>query len=194
MPFGGHDSESREELRRLLRSEDGGRLVEDEHPRAAKHGLDDLDTLLFADGELPDARVRIDGHVERLRDLPDLAQARSPAEPEARRVRSQHEVLRNRQRFDEPKVLMNHSDAGVKRVTGRMEVHWLPVEVDLTPVGPVEPCEDVRQGRLARAVFPEQRVHFPNGHLEADIVVRQDSRKTLGDTGHAHGRNRRGAG
>ena len=44
----------------LLRREHGGRLVEDQDPRLAVERLQDLDPLLLADRELPDARARVD--------------------------------------------------------------------------------------------------------------------------------------
>ncbi len=52
------------ELVGLLRREHGGRLVEHEHLRVARQGLDDLDALLDADGQVGDERVRIDVEAE----------------------------------------------------------------------------------------------------------------------------------
>ena len=56
----------REELVRLLRREHRGRLVEDEEVGAAVERLQDLDALLLADGDVADARRRVDGEPEAL--------------------------------------------------------------------------------------------------------------------------------
>ena len=57
----------------------------------------------------------------------------------------------------------------------------LPVQQDLALVGLVEPVEDVHQGRLARAVLPEQRVDLSTAQLEVHRVVRDQGAEPLGD-------------
>ena len=59
-----------EQLRRLLRREHGGRLVEDQDVRLAVERLQDLDALLLADGDVLDARVRVDVEAEASRRAP----------------------------------------------------------------------------------------------------------------------------
>ena len=61
-PVGNHLPQRREQHLRLLRREHGGRLVEDQDPRVAVESLQDLDPLLLAQRELPDARLRVDIH------------------------------------------------------------------------------------------------------------------------------------
>ena len=76
----------------------------------------------------------------------------------------------------------------------RLEVHLLAEQLDVTFVGAIEPGQDVREGRLAGTVLPEQRVHLPNGGFEVDRIVGQNPWEALGDTDHAHGGDLRGAG
>ena len=57
MPSATERSEDLEELARLLRRQDGGRLVEDEDVGVAVERLQDLDALLLADRDVLDARV-----------------------------------------------------------------------------------------------------------------------------------------
>ena len=54
-----HGAQGGEQNVGLLRGENRGRLVEDEHLRAAVENLQDLDALLLADGELPHLRARV---------------------------------------------------------------------------------------------------------------------------------------
>ena len=62
-----------EEHVRLLRRQHRGRLVEDQDARLAVERLQDLDALLLAERELPDAGARIDGEPVALRELGDAA-------------------------------------------------------------------------------------------------------------------------
>ena len=55
----------------LLGRQDRGRLVEDQHLGVAREGLDDLDPLLDADGELLHQGVGVDVEAEPLGDLAD---------------------------------------------------------------------------------------------------------------------------
>ena len=144
----------------LLRREDGRRLVEDEDAGSAEDRLDDLDPLLLADRELPDARVGVDVQLERLRDLAHLAPPGLAAEPEARPVPAEEDVLGDRERLDQPEVLVHHADAGVERVARAAEGHALAVQADLTLVRPVQAGEHVHERRLAGAVLAEERVHL----------------------------------
>ena len=194
MPFPRHHPQGVEQLVRLLRRQHRGRLVENEHARATEDGLDDLDALLLADGELPDARVGVHLHVERLGDLAHLPHARSPAQPQPRLVPAEHQVLRDGQRLDQPKVLVDHADAGCERVPRRVEPHGLAEQLDLSVVRAVEARQHVHQRGLARAVLAEERVHLSRGGLEVDVLVRDDAREALRDSPHRDGRYRRGAG
>ena len=106
---------------------------------------------------------------------------------------AEDDVLRDRERLDEPEVLVHHPDTGVEGVARGVEVHQPAVEEDLALVGPVEPRQDVRERALAGAVLAEERVHLARGGVEVDVLVRDHAGKALGDPAHGHGRSRRGA-
>ena len=197
LALGGHRAQGREQRVRLLRREHRRRLVHDEDPRVAVERLQDLDPLLLADRELPDARARVDGEAVRLAELRDapLDRRRVDEEPATlAAVVAEHDVLGDGERLDEPEVLVHHADAGVEGIPRRMEVHLLAVELDLALVRAVEPGEDVRERRLPRAVLAEQGVHLADPCLEVDVLVRDDAREPLRDPAHPHGKRRRGAG
>ncbi len=67
----------------LLRREHRGRLVHDQHPGIPVERLQDLDALLLADRELPDARTRVDREAVRLAQLGDAPLDRRRVDEEA---------------------------------------------------------------------------------------------------------------
>ncbi len=70
---GGHGAQRLEQRAGLLRRQHRGRLVQDQHARVAVERLEDLDALLLADRELPDARAGVDGQPELLGERRHLA-------------------------------------------------------------------------------------------------------------------------
>ena len=88
------------QLGHALWREHRGRLVEDEHPRAAPECLDDLDVLLLAQGQAAGPHVRVDVHAQRGRQLgePRPGARLSSVRP---RLRPEHQVLEHGERRDE---------------------------------------------------------------------------------------------
>ena len=100
---------------------------------------------------------------------------------------AEHDVLGHGEGLDEPEVLVHHRDAGVERVPRRVELDGPAVELDLAFVGAIEPGQDLRERRLARAVLAEQSVHLALSGLEVDAVVGHDAGKALRDPAHPDG-------
>ncbi len=151
--------------------------------------LQDLDTLLLADRELPDPRIGLHGQPVALGERRDLLLDGAGMHREARTgplVVSEQYVLGDGERLDETEVLVHHRDARRERVTRRREPHGLAPQLDRSCVGLVETRQDVRQGALPRTVLAEQRVHLADGGLEVDAVVREHAGEALGDTAHRH--------
>ncbi len=167
----------------LLRGEDRGGLVEDEHPGVAGERLDDLDPLLDADGELLDQRVGIDVESEPSRDLAHALAGRADVQQSARasRLVSEHDVLGHAEDGDEHEVLVHHADAGAHRVAGTLEVLHLAVEKDGSLFCRVQAVEDVHERRLACAVLAEQTVDLSGLHHEIDVVVGDETAEPLRD-------------
>ena len=175
-----------EELLRLLRRQDGGRLVEHEDVRLAVERLQDLDPLLLAHGDVLDPGGGVDCEAVAVGDLAHapLGLAHVEEDPLAGRLLVEDDVLRDRHHGDEHEVLVHHADARLDRCVRRSEPHRLPLDRDLALVGVVEPVEDVHQGRLAGAVLAEQGVHLALDQVEVDVVVRDGSREALRDVAH----------
>src|SRR5471032_913630 len=55
------------------------------------------------------------------------------------------------------------------------------VDVDLAFVRSVLAADDLHEGRLARAVFTANGVHFARADVETDVLQRDHARKTLAD-------------
>ena len=187
----GHGADRLEQCVCLLRCEDRGRLVQDEDARVAIERLHDLDALLFPERELPDARAGIDREPEALRELGDAPLDRALVEQKAApdvAVVAEHDVLRDRERRHETKMLVDHRDARVEGVARRMELSRLSEENDLPLVGAVQAREDVGERRLAGAVLSEQRMDLALRRLEVDAVVRDDAGEPFRDSPQRHRR------
>jgi hypothetical protein len=186
----GHRAQGFEQRLRLLRGQHCGRLVENQDAGLAIERLEDLDALLLSDRELPDPCAGIDREPVALPEFPHAPLDRT--RPYAERtslaaVIAEDDVFGDGERLDQPEVLVHHADSGVDRIARGGESRWLAVEPDLALVGVVEAGEDVRERRLAGAVFAEQSVHLAYGRLEVDAVVRDDAREALDDPAHCHG-------
>ncbi len=183
-PVRSHRPQCLEQRRGLLRGEDGGRLVEDQDPRFPVKSLQDLDALLLPDRKLPDAGARVDGHPVALPELRHslLDRARMEAERPADIARvAEHHVLGDRERLDEPEVLVHHPDARIDPVARGVEGDGSTVDLHHSFVCAIEAGEDVREGALAGAVLAEQSVDLTLERLEVDRVVGDDSGEPLGD-------------
>ena len=167
----------------LLRSEDGGRLVEDEYPGIPRQRLDDLHTLLDADGEIADDRVGVDLEAEALSDVAHVLACLGEveaAEP-LRLLVAEHDVLGDREDGDEHEVLVDHADAGGHGIPRPTEMLHDVIEEDLALIGTVQAIQDVHEGRLAGTVLAEQRVDLTRLDDEVDVVVGDEPAEAFGD-------------
>ncbi len=98
-----------EEVFLLFRSERGGRLVEDDHLGAMKHGARNLDHLLLGRAERADSDGRIDVEVQRLQEL--LRGDVDAAQTIVKALLAEKQVLRHGHRRHETVLLKHHADA-----------------------------------------------------------------------------------
>jgi hypothetical protein len=178
-PVGDEAPQSREQGLDLLRHEHGGRLVEDEDPAVPGQRLHDLDTLLLADRQIPDARPRIDADAVPSRGIGYMPPCRSLVESEA--GPTERKVLGDRHRADEREVLGHHPDPGADRHSWRGHRDRAAVDADLPRVGSGQPIQDAHQRRLAGAVLPEKGMDLPAADREIDPVVGNEAPEPLGD-------------
>ena len=84
-------------------------------------------------------------------------------------------------------MLVDHADAGLDGVAGRVEDVLFAVDGDGPAVGVVEAGEDIHQRGLARAVFAKEGVDFAFAHGEGDVLVGNDAWEGLGYISHIEG-------
>ena len=194
--LGGEPAQDGEDLLGLLGREDRRRLVEDEDPRLAVEGLEDLDPLLPSDRQAADLGVRVDLEAE------PLDRARGSACWASRWSRKTGLAI-----VSSPRRMFS---ATVRTGTS-MKCWWTmlmpraiasdgPVIWTGSPSSRISPSsgageavEDVHQGRLAGAVLAEQGVDLAGPDVEVDAVVGDHARIALRDAAHLErGRAERG--
>ena len=78
-------------------------------------------------------------------------------------------------------MLVDHSDARGDGVGGVGEGRRLAVDQNLALLGPIQPVQDVHEGRFARAVLAEKGVYLPRPDSEVYTVVGYERAESLGD-------------
>ena len=181
----GERAHDREQLVGLLRGEHRGRLVQDQQVDVAGERLDDLHPLLRADRQVLHQGVRVDRQAVALGGLEDVAAAAAAVQPAERAapglLGAERDVLRDREDGHQHEVLVHHADAGRDGVPRAAEGPRLAVHQDLALVRLQQAVELVHQGRLARAVLAEQRVHLAGLDGQVDVVVGHQVAEALGD-------------
>ena len=76
--------------------------------------------------------------------------------PVARGLDAQHHVLGDGHHRHEHEVLVHHADAARDGIVGGVDIHLFPADQDLAFIRLIQAVEDVHQGGLAGAVFPQQ--------------------------------------
>src|SRR5208283_6179705 len=164
-----HITQEAEDLVRLARRQDGGRLVEDEKALVEIEELQNLELLLLARREPGDGPV--ERHAERhaveegLQRLALLA----PVDERGRVGAADDEILRRRQRGNQGEVLVDHADAERLRLARIAHGDFGAVDQELAAVGRVEAHDAFDEGRLSRAVLAEQRVERARRHGDRNV-------------------------
>ena len=103
----------------------------------------------------------------------------------ARRSLAQHDVFGDGERLDEHEVLVHHAQTMTNGFGSGMEIDAPAAQPDLAGIRRVETVEDIHQGRFARAVFSQKRVHFSGRQVEVNTCIGGDAGKTLDDAAHS---------
>src|SRR4051812_415990 len=156
-------------LVRFARIHAGGRFVEQQQPRAARHGARNLDQPLLAVGELARLALREFAQPERSEEVQrSLALRALPGGPPAVKAREtgagdrmladQH-VLEHRELVEEADVLESALDAQARALVRRPALDALAVVDDLARGGGHRAADEIEEGGLAGAVRADDRVH-----------------------------------
>ena len=80
--------------------------------------------------------------------------------------------------------LVNDHDAGLLRLPGIVELHFLPFESDGTGIFGINTGEYLHEGGLAGAVFPHQGMDLAGTDLKIDMIQRANAGEGLVDAFH----------
>jgi hypothetical protein len=144
--FGLELLEDTEQVIGLRRGQHAGGLVEDQDLRTAVQRLEDLDALLYADGQFLDDGIGIDLELIFLFELLELASGLGDSRVEHLAfLGAEHDVFKHAEVLDQHEMLVNHADA--HRNGGvRVLDHGFPaVNEDVAIVGLIEAVEDRHQ-------------------------------------------------
>ena len=173
--------EAEQDLRLAVRQAAGG-LVEGDDLGVLHDGLADLHHLALRDGQVRQARRRVQVHADvgQLLGHP-LAGGLVVHQAEARGQAAQQHVLGHGQLGHVLQLLVDDGHAGGDGVAGRCEVALLAVDDEPPAVGLVLAAEDLQQRALARAVLAQQAHDLARAGLEAHPVQRLDAGEELAD-------------
>ena len=174
----------------LVRVEARGRLVEHQDARVVLERPGDGDELLHGHrigAERPlDVDVDVEPHQPLARALARLAPG---DQPEPSRLAAERQVLGHRHGRDEVDFLVDRADPerpGFARPANRDRP---AVEPDLALVAAERAGHDLDQGRLARAVLSEQRMHLAGLDPKIDPLQGAHAGKRLRDSQHLNSRS-----
>ena len=178
----------RKKLINLLLGQDCCRLVKDQDLGSAVQSLEDFDTLLHTDGNIPYALVRIDIESVFFDNIQDILSGLSHVQADGAygRLGAQDDILSNCEILHQHKVLVYHADAVFNGSGRAFNIDLLSVDENLTLIRMIEAVEDIHQRAFAGAVLTKDRVDRSTFHVEIDIGQRIEGTKPLGDSMHLH--------
>ena len=92
---------------------------------------------------------------------------------------AQEDVLRRAQLGRQRQFLVHEVDAQLLRLARRPRPHGLALPQHLSRIGGHDAADNVHERRLARAVLPHQRMHFPRAHIEVHSFEHSDAAEPL---------------
>src|SRR5690606_1452987 len=183
-PIGFELQHDTEQLVHFLRGQDRCRLVQNQDVDVAHKGFQDLDPLLLADGEVLDARVRVNAQAVAVRHFPDrLPRPAEIQEAVADGFLPGDQVFRDGEAVHKHEVLVDHADAECHGVARAADADLLATDPDLAAIRRVEAVKDLHQGALTGPVLPQETVDLPTQDGEVDAGVGDNGTAALADAG-----------
>ena len=160
-------------------------LIQHQDLAVAVQGLQDLDPLLLAHGQLPHLGVGIDEQLILVTELLEFFSRRCQIQHRLVGGHTQDDIFDDGQRIHQLKVLVHHADAVLDGLTGGVDAYLLAVDKHLSLVGGIQTVKYIHKGRLTRAVFTQQTEDFALITFDSYMVICKDTRKCLGDILHS---------
>ena len=159
----------------------GGRLVHDDQLRVGGQGLRHLHHLPLRDGQILDQRIDIGRQADHigigLRQLRRLLEVDEEAGLAV--FPAQEDVLPDAHVGHEVQLLIDDADAHGRRFRGRVDLDGFAFPEDLAAVRLMHAGQDLHEGRFARAVLSDQRVHLAAPERKRNVPQRVNTRKGL---------------
>ncbi len=173
----------------LAGGQDGGRLVEDQHPAATVQQLENLDLLLLAHRQVGDPGRGIDLHAVERGQRPHLVVDFRPVQPHPAAV-AELNIFGDGHRLHQFEVLVDHADTGSDGLVGRGQLDRGAVVENGPGIRLQLPGQNRHQRRLAGAVLAEQGQDPALLDIETDIVIGADRTEGFTDPLQADERRR----
>ncbi len=149
----GHSFERFDQFIGFLGGQDGGWLIHNENICAPIKNFQDLDTLLLANGELPNFGSRINVDAELFCQITDLLVILFEIKSKAGCIKTDDDIFGHGLIFDQHKVLMDHANPIGNRIPWRIETNFFSIDANFTRLRFIEPGEHIHEGALARSIF-----------------------------------------
>ena len=163
----------------------GGGLVEDEDLVVSVEHLEDLCALLHTDSDILYFGIEVDLEAVFLRQFSHFPASFILLQDAVfGGLSAEDDVVENGEALHEHEMLVDHSDSQSISVVGIVDLHLFAVLLDDAFFGLVHAEQHRHQRGLSCAVFPKQRVDLALPQLQSDIVIRNDSGKSLCDVQH----------
>ncbi len=185
LAVGLHVADDAEQLLGLLRGQNRRGFVQNQDIRTTVEHLDDLQRLLLADAHLVDLLVKVEVELIFFADGTGLVVDFFQVEFFAA-AHGQGDIFGGGEHIHELKVLVDHADAQIQRVTRGADGHGLVSDIDFALIGEVDTGDHVHQRGLAAAVFTQQGQNFTAAHAQGDILVGHDRAEGFGNVLQAH--------
>ena len=173
-----HDAE---EAADLVRRERGGRLVHDQHAHAQGERLGDLDGLLLGQGQATCRELHVEPDTKPRKNrfgIPLHGPVVDDASPIAM---ADEDVLGDREIRKDHGFLVDRRDPKRLRLERAADPNRAAIDEGLARVRLLDPGHDLDEGRLARAVLPEEGVDLAGEEGQRDVVERLGRAEALGD-------------
>ena len=183
----------REQTLDLLAVQLGGRLVENNEPRAIGQRPRDLDQLPSLDLEVAGARPFRDRDIPAIEHLAGVSPERAPGdESTLKRLPVDEQIFRNRQVRNDGRMLVDAGDPLAPSFTVGDRRRRLPMEANLSAVRLTKAGQDSDERRLAGAVAPDEPMGLAGKYPQARFAKRNRRAVALRDADRFHDRNRIG--
>jgi hypothetical protein len=127
---------------------------------------------LLSDAEGRDDGLRRDRNAQLLEHLPRMSSHQATID-DAESVSgksAEENILFRRKAWSERQFLMDDDDAGCERFARRTKPAAFAVDDELAVVRLINPAQDLYKRRLARAILPDDCVHFARQDIEVNAI------------------------